>query len=68
MSAIEPRSGRSCVCGSVEYFDDPAAYDSPADCLGDMGAASGPLFAMLACRATVRRIRQGPDYSDMGQL
>lgn len=36
------------------YFDDPAAYDSPADCWGDVGAASGPLFAMLACRAAAR--------------
>lgn len=42
-----------------QYFDDPAAYDSPADCWGDMGAASGPLFAMLACRATVRGYAKG---------
>ena len=33
-----------------QYFDNPTAYRSPAECWGDMGAASGPLFAMLACR------------------
>lgn len=42
-----------------QYFDDPAAYDSPADCWGDMGAASGLLFAMLACRATARGYAKG---------
>ena len=34
-----------------QYFDAPTAYLSPADCWGDIGAASGPLFAMLACQA-----------------
>lgn len=34
-----------------QYFDAPTAYQSPADCWGDTGAASGPLFAMLACQA-----------------
>lgn len=43
-----------------QYFDDPIAYDSPADCWGDMGAASGPLFAMLACQAAVRGYAKGP--------
>jgi 3-oxoacyl-[acyl-carrier-protein] synthase-1 len=42
------------------YFDDPTAYWSPADCWGDMGAASGPLFAMLACQAAVRGYGKGP--------
>ena len=37
-----------------QYFDDPTAYWSPADCWGDAGAASGPLFAMLACQAAKR--------------
>lgn len=36
------------------YFDDPTSYVSPADCWGDIGAASGPLFSMLACQAAVR--------------
>lgn len=43
-----------------QYFDDPTAYNSPADCWGDMGAASGPLFAMLACQAAVRGYANGP--------
>ena len=38
----------------------PTAYISPADCWGDMGAASGPLFAMLACRASARKYANGP--------
>jgi 3-oxoacyl-[acyl-carrier-protein] synthase-1 len=42
------------------YFDDPTAYLSPADCWGDVGAASGPLFAMLACQAAVRGYARGP--------
>lgn len=43
-----------------QYFDDPSIYHSPADCWGDMGAASGPLFAMLACQAAVRGYAKGP--------
>ena len=41
-------------------FDNPAAYLSPADCWGDMGAASGPLFVMLACEARTRGYAKGP--------
>jgi 3-oxoacyl-[acyl-carrier-protein] synthase I len=43
-----------------EYFDDPTAYLSPAECWGDVGAASGPLFAMLACQAVMRSYAKGP--------
>jgi 3-oxoacyl-[acyl-carrier-protein] synthase-1 len=43
-----------------QYFDDPTAYASPAECWGDMGAASGPLFAMLVCEAAARRYSKGP--------
>ena len=43
-----------------QYFDDPTAYRSPAECWGDMGAASGPLLAMLVCQAYVRGYSQGP--------
>jgi 3-oxoacyl-[acyl-carrier-protein] synthase-1 len=43
-----------------QYFDDPSAYCSPAECWGDMGAASGPLFAMLAYQAAVRGYAKGP--------
>lgn len=42
------------------YFDDPTGYRSPAECWGDMGAASGPLLAMLVCEAYVRGYSQGP--------
>ncbi len=42
------------------YFDDPTAYTAPAVCWGDMGAASGPLFAMLACHAFGQRYSPGP--------
>ncbi|MDH5675709.1 MAG: hypothetical protein OEZ06_26530 [Myxococcales bacterium] len=42
------------------YFDDPADYSSPADAWGDMGAASIPLFAMLACQAAARGYAKGP--------
>lgn len=41
-------------------FDDPTGYLSPADCWGDMGAASGPLFAILACASAARGIQAGP--------
>jgi 3-oxoacyl-[acyl-carrier-protein] synthase I len=41
-------------------FDDPAAFRSPADCWGDVGAASGPLFAVLACQAMTRGYARGP--------
>ena len=41
-------------------FDNPAAYLSPADCWGDTGAASVPLFAMLACEAAARGYSKGP--------
>ena len=40
-------------------FDDPTSYRSPADLWGDMGAASGPLFAMLACQAATRGYAKG---------
>jgi 3-oxoacyl-[acyl-carrier-protein] synthase-1 len=42
------------------WFDNPAGYLSPADCWGDMGAASGPLFVMLACEAHLRGYASGP--------
>ena len=42
-----------------QHFNDPTAYWSPADCWGDVGAASGPLFAMLACEAARRGYAQG---------
>jgi len=41
------------------YFDDIAAYRSPAECWGDMGAASVPLFAVLLCQAVARGYAKG---------
>ena len=43
-----------------EYFEDPTSYSSPADCWGDVGAASGPLFATLVCEAAARGYARGP--------
>jgi 3-oxoacyl-[acyl-carrier-protein] synthase-1 len=43
-----------------QYFDDPTSYESPAECWGDMGAASGPLFVMLVCQAFERGYSKGP--------
>jgi 3-oxoacyl-[acyl-carrier-protein] synthase-1 len=43
-----------------QFFDDSTAYVSPAECWGDMGAASGPLFAMLVCQAAARGYSKGP--------
>jgi 3-oxoacyl-[acyl-carrier-protein] synthase I len=42
-----------------KYFDDPSAYNSPANCWGDMGAASGLVFAMLACKANAGGYAKG---------
>jgi 3-oxoacyl-[acyl-carrier-protein] synthase-1 len=42
------------------YFDDAIGYRAPADCWGDVGAASGPLFVMLACQAAARGYSPGP--------
>jgi 3-oxoacyl-[acyl-carrier-protein] synthase-1 len=42
-----------------EFFDDPTAYLAPAECWGDVGAASGPLFAMLVFQAAARGHAQG---------
>lgn len=35
-----------------ENFVDPSEYMAPADCWGDVGAASGPLFINLICAAS----------------
>lgn len=51
--------GFVCLRAS-QYFEDVTAYLSPAEYWGDMGAASVPLFAMLACQASVRGYAKGP--------
>lgn len=38
----------------AQWFSNPSGYVSPADRWGDVGAASGPLFAMLASSASTR--------------
>ena len=43
-----------------QHFADPTLYLSPSNIWGDMGAASGPLFAMLACQAAMRGYAAGP--------
>ena len=40
-------------------FVDANDYISPADCWGDVGAASGPLFAVLAIAARLRGYAKG---------
>ena len=43
-----------------EYFVDPSDYMSPADCWGDVGAASGPLFLNLIISAAEKGYAKGP--------
>ena len=43
----------------AQHFDAPTGYRSPADCWGDVGAASIPLFVMLACEAAQRGYSAG---------
>ncbi|MGB3317103.1 MAG: hypothetical protein WBB85_22175 [Albidovulum sp.] len=43
-----------------ERFSDPAAFAAPADCWGDVGAASLPLFIALAVEAAERGYARGP--------
>lgn len=41
-------------------FVDATRFVTPADCWGDVGAASGPLFANLAATAATRGYAKGP--------
>lgn len=41
-------------------FEDAADFTTPADCWGDVGAASGPLYAGLAIEAESRGYAKGP--------
>ncbi|WP_342379767.1 hypothetical protein NVS55_09605 [Myxococcus stipitatus] len=41
-------------------FKDATAYVAPANCWGDVGAASGALLSVLAVRAWERRYARGP--------
>jgi 3-oxoacyl-[acyl-carrier-protein] synthase-1 len=42
-----------------EYFVDPSEYVAPADCWGDVGAASGLLFVNLLCAAAEKGYSTG---------
>ncbi len=48
------------VMRSAEGFAEGADFQTPADCWGDVGAASGPLAAMLAATAIRRGYARGP--------
>lgn len=45
---------------SSEYFAQESDFQTPADCWGDLGAASGPLFAVLAAYAAQKGYAPGP--------
>jgi len=41
-------------------FRDAADFETPADCWGDVGAASGPLYVSLVAEAQARNYQKGP--------
>ena len=47
------------VARTSERFASASAFQAPADCWGDVGAASGPLLLALACVAGVKRYARG---------
>lgn len=47
------------ILRTQQAFVDAHDYIAPADCWGDVGAASGPLFAVLAVVSSVRGYAQG---------
>jgi 3-oxoacyl-[acyl-carrier-protein] synthase-1 len=60
----EPYRGNEygfAVLRSPGKFADDADFMTPADCWGDVGAASGPLFAILAMFAAKKRYAPGPN-------
>ena len=48
------------ILRTAQWFRDPAGYVSASACWGDLGAASGPAAAMLACAAWGRGYAPGP--------
>lgn len=48
------------VIRAGELLVDPHVFTAPADCWGDVGAASGPLYLMLADRAARKGYAAGP--------
>lgn len=51
--------GFVCLKGHPSLTN-PSGYNCPAESWGDVGAASGPLFAVLACQAAARGYARGP--------
>jgi 3-oxoacyl-[acyl-carrier-protein] synthase-1 len=45
---------------STGRFEDGSDFQTPADCWGDQGAASGPLFIVLAAFAAAKGYAPGP--------
>jgi len=45
---------------TTRSFVDATSFLSPADCWGDVGAASGPLYVMLAATAAKKKYAIGP--------
>jgi 3-oxoacyl-[acyl-carrier-protein] synthase-1 len=43
-----------------QRFVNASDFTAPADCWGDVGAASGPLFVLLACAAAMKGYSKGP--------
>ncbi len=48
------------VLRSPGKFADDSSFETPADCWGDVGAASGPLFAVLAAFGAKKAYSPGP--------
>ena len=48
------------ICRTSERFVDASKFLAPADCWGDVGAASGPLFVGLAAAAAQQGYAPGP--------
>ncbi|SHN10915.1 beta-ketoacyl synthase N-terminal-like domain-containing protein [Rhizobacter sp. OV335] len=48
------------VLKASKLFRDAAAFEAPADCWGDVGAASGPLYVGLVAAAEERGYAKGP--------
>ncbi|MBS0447267.1 MAG: hypothetical protein JSR59_15110 [Proteobacteria bacterium] len=48
------------IVRTAEHFVSPGDFVTPADCWGDVGAASGPASAMLAVMAGTRGYARGP--------
>jgi 3-oxoacyl-[acyl-carrier-protein] synthase-1 len=48
------------IVRTSQHFLDAGSFLSPADCWGDVGAASGPLFLALAVAANSKGYSPGP--------